>query len=178
MTTEQERLFKEDPIISLALELNVSDIKLVGGAVIDIIEGRKVKDYDFLNFSPHDAKQLGFKYSHDSKTATTYINDKSANLISGDFTIQALKTDINDFDFKISQSTLSWGYQQKLNLLLDEDSFKSKVLIPAEKSWTEKKNALNSLRRIVHWKNKGYTINDVTYLSLLGVVNITNDISS
>jgi len=178
MTTEQERLFKADPIVNLALELNVNDIKLVGGAVIDIIEGRKVKDYDFLNFSPHDAKKLGFKYSHDSKTATTYINDKSANLIAGDFTIQALKTDINDFDFKISQSTLSWSYQQKLNLLLDEDSFNNKVLIPAQKSWTEKKNALNSLRRIVHWKNKGYTINDITYLSLLSVVGKGNNHNS
>lgn len=178
MTTEQERLFKEDPIISLALELNVGDIKLVGGAVIDIIEGRKVKDYDFLNFSLHDAKKLGFKYSHDSKTATTYINDKNANLIKGDFTIQALKTDINDFDFKISQATLSWSYQQKLNLILDESSFNNKVLIPCEKAWTERKNALNSLRRIPHWKSKGYTINDVTYLSLLSIVGKGNNYNS
>lgn len=162
MTTEQEELFKADPIISLALEQNVRSVNLVGGAVIDIIEGRKVKDYDFLNFSPHDAKKLGFKYSHDSKTATTYIK--------GGLTIQILKTDINDFDFKISQAELTWNYHKKLSLILDETSFENKMLIPTEKAWTERKNALNSLRRVPHWKNKGYTINDTTYLSLLSVV--------
>lgn len=170
MTTEQEKLFKADPIISLALELNVENIKLVGGAVIDIIEGRKIKDYNFLQFSPHDAEKLGFKYSHDSKTATTYVKEG--------FTIQALKTDINDFDFKISQATLYLTYDKKISLILDENSFNDKLLIPAQKSWTEKKNALNSLRRIPHWRNKGYTINDITYLSLLSVVGRGNNYNS
>ena len=178
MTVEQEKLFKADPIISLALELDVSNIELVGGAVVDILEGRKVKDYDFLNFSSHDAKKLGFKYSHDSKTATTYINDESANLLKGNFTIQALKTDSNDFDFKISQSQLYFNYQKNLSLIIDEISFDNKLLIPANKSWLEKKNALNSLRRIVHWKNKGYTINDITYLSLLSIVGKNNNYNS
>ena len=170
MTTEQEKLFKADPIISLALELDVINIKLVGGAVVDILEGRKVKDYDFLKFSSHDAKKLGFKYSHDSKTATTYLKDG--------LVIQALKTDSNDFDFKISQSQLSFNYKKNLSLNIDEISFDNKLLIPVNKSWLEKKNALNSLRRIVHWKNKGYTINDVTYLSLLSIVGKSNNYNS
>jgi hypothetical protein len=170
MTPEQEELFRKDPIISLALEQNVININLVGGAVIDILEGRKVKDYDFFNLTSVGAEKLGFKYSHDSKTATTYIKDN--------FTIQVLKVDINDFDFKISMAKLSWNYQKKLSLDLDETSFNNKTLIPPQKAWTEKKNALNSLRRIPHWQNKGYEINDVTYLSLLSVVGKGNNYNS
>lgn len=162
MTPEQEELFKADPIISLALEQNITSVKLVGGAVIDILENRKPKDYDFFSLSLSEANKLGFTYSHDTKTATTYVK--------GDLTIQSLKTDISDFDFKVSQATLTWNYQKKLTLILDETSFTNKVLIPAEKSWTERKNALNSLKRIPHWKKKGYTISDETYLSLLNVV--------
>jgi hypothetical protein len=170
MTPEQEELFRKDPIISLALEQNICNINLVGGAVIDILEGRKVKDYDFTQIYSSDIVKLGFKYSHDSKTATTYVKDG--------FTIQLLKTDINDFDFKISQANLSWNYQKIFSLVLDETSFNNKTLIPPQKAWTEKKNALNSLRRIPHWKNKGYTINDVTYLSLLSVVGRGNNYNS
>jgi len=170
MTEEQEKLFKADPIISLALELNVTNIKLVGGAVVDILEGRKPKDYDFFSLTLPEATKLGFTYSHDSKTATTYTKD--------DLVIQVLKTGIEDFDFKISQSQLSFNYQKKLNLIIDENSFKSKMLIPCEKSWIERKNALNSLRRTLHWRNKGYTINDITYLSLLSVVGKNNNYNS
>jgi hypothetical protein len=170
MTQEQEELFKADPIISLVLENNITSVKLVGGAVVDILEGRKVKDYDFMSLTSLEAEKLGFKYSHDTKTATTYVKD--------DFIIQVLKTDINDFDFKISQSTLSWNYKKEFNLVLDENSFNNKTLIPPNKSWEEKKNALNSLMRIPHWKNKGYTINDTTYLSLLGVVGKGNNYNS
>lgn len=67
---------------------------------------------------------------------------------------------------------------KKLTLILDETSFEKKILIPTEKAWIEKKNALNSLRRIPHWRNKGYTINDTTYLSLLGVIGKSNNINS
>ena len=170
MTEEQEKLFKADPIISLALEKDITNIKLVGGAVVDILEKRKPKDYDFYTLNSEEADKLGFKYSHDSKTATTYVKDE--------LTIQVLKTDVNDFDFKISQATFSLTYQKKLTLTIDKISFENKVLIPCEKVWTEKKNALNSLRRIVHWKNKGYKINDITYLSLLSVVGKGNNYNS
>jgi hypothetical protein len=52
------------------------------------------------------------------------------------------------------------------------------MTIPCEKAWIEHKNALNSLRRLPHWKNKGYSINDITYLSLLGVVGRNSNINS
>lgn len=170
MTQEQENLFKEDPVISLCLEQNINSVKLIGGAVIDILEKREVKDYDFFHLGDNDIIKLGFKYSHDSKTAKTYIKNN--------LTIQVLKTSIDDFDFKISQATLTWNYQKSLILTIDQNSFDNKLLIPCEKAWTEKKNALNSLRRIIHYKNKGYSINDVTYLSLLSVVGKNNNYNS
>lgn len=170
MTLEQEELFKANEVVKLIVENNISNIKLVGGAVLDILNGKTPKDYDFLSITEAQILKLGFKYSHDTKTATTYIKD---NLI-----LQKLKTDINDFDFKISQTTLSWDFSRKMELTVDEVSFENKVLIPCDKCWIEKKNALNSLRRLPHWREKGYKINDITYLSLLGVVGKSNNINS
>lgn len=170
MTTEQEELFKADEVVKLIIDSGLSSIRLVGGAVLDILSGKIPKDYDFLGTTEEQVFKLGFKYSHDTKTATTYIKD---NLI-----LQRLKTDINDFDFKISQTNLFWDYSKKMQLIIDETSFENKVLIPCDRCWTEKKNALNSLRRLPHWREKGYKINDVTYLSLLSIVGKNNNINS
>jgi len=167
MTQEQENLFKEDPLIKVILENNLLNVKLVGGAVLDILNNKKPKDYDFSVFSAEKAKKLGFKYSHDTKTATTYIKD--------DIIIQVLKTNIEDFDFKISQAIFEIGYNKTMKLEVCEISFNNKLLIPCEKAWKEKKNALNSLRRIPHWKAKGYEISNTTYLSLLSVVGKNNN---
>lgn len=170
MTKEQEKLFRADPFIKMVTEITegISSIALTGGAVIDILERRKPKDYDCVG-TLYESK-LGLEYSHETKSAKTFKK--------GDLTIQLLKTDKADFDFKISQARLVINYKKELTLEIDENSFNNKILIPCEKAWTERKNALNSLRRIPHWKNKGYTINDTTYLSLLGVVGKGNNYNS
>jgi hypothetical protein len=171
MTQEQEILFKIDPFVKLLLETEgLGSISIIGGAVIDILEGREVKDYDLIGFSPSQVEKLGLTYSHETKTATTYIKD---SLI-----IQALKTQKEDFDFKISQATLTVDYRKTISLNIDDSSFKNKMLIPCDRCWTEKKNALNSLQRIPHWRKKGYIINDITYLSLLGVAAKNININS
>jgi hypothetical protein len=171
MTQEQEELFRKDPLIKSILKSEgLPTVKLVGGAVIDILENRVPKDYDFeLNYFPKPEK-FGLEYQYETKTAKTFKK--------GDFILQQLKTDKNTFDFKISQASFTIGYKGQLTLELDENSFKNKTLIPTDICWTEKKNALNSLRRIIHWKNKGYTINDTTYLSLLAVVGKGNNYNS
>lgn len=172
MTQEQEKLFREDPLIKLLLESSSpSSIILIGGAVIDILEGRKPKDYDFqLNYFP-DVDKFGLEYQYETKTAKTFKK--------GEFTLQQLKTSPSDFDFKISQATLMIkAHKNELTLTLDKNSFDNKTLIPTDICWGVKKNALNSLRRIIHWKNKGYTINDITYLSLLGVVSKNSNYNS
>jgi len=171
MSQEQEELFRKDPLIKLILETEgLTSIALVGGAVIDILENRVPKDYDFnLNSFPN-VEKLDLEYQYETKTAKTFKK--------GDLILQQLKTDASEFDFKISQSKLTIDYRKNISLTLDENSFKNKTLIPTDICWAEKKNALNSLRRIVHWKNKGYTINDTTYLSLLGVVGKGNNYNS
>ncbi len=170
MTPEQEELFRKDPFIKMVAEVTEvkSSIILIGGAIIDILEGRKPKDYDCVGVLYEN--NLGLEYSHETKSAKTFKK--------GDLVVQLLKTEINDFDFKISQARLTINHRKDLTLEIDKNSFEKKVLIPCEKAWIEKKNALNSLRRIPHWKNKGYAINDVTYLSLLSVVGKGNNYNS
>jgi len=171
MTEEQEKLFRADPLIKILLETEgLNSVKLVGGAVSDILEGRVPKDYDFeFNYFP-DVDKLGLEYQYETKTAKTFKKE--------DLIIQQLKTTIAEFDFKISQSVLSIPNSKKIGLTLDKNSFDNKVLIPTDICWIEKKKALNALRRVVHWRNKGYTISDMTYLSLLSVVAKNNNYNS
>jgi hypothetical protein len=171
MTTEQEELFKADPFIKLVLEtIGISSINLIGGAVIDILEGRTPKDYDTIGGLDLYKNKLGLEFQYETKTAKTYK--------TGDLIIQDLKTQKEDFDFKISQATLKVDYNKKLSLQIDADSFDNKTLLPCERCWTEKSNALKALQRVVHWHKKGYEINDITYLSLLGVVGKNNNVNS
>ncbi len=65
-----------------------SSIKLVGGAIIDILRGKTPKDYDFLDWNDADIKRFvkaGFVYLHETRTATTYkrgdIINKAEQLI-------------------------------------------------------------------------------------------------
>jgi len=173
MTTEQEELFKADPFIKMILESgDYTSVNLVGGAVIDILEKRKPKDYDLVGYiSDTLIKNLGLIYQYETKTAKTFKKEK--------LTIQILKTAKEDFDFKISLANLEIRPNTKrLLLAIDNDSFENKMLIPCEKCWTERKNAMNTLHRIVHWAKKGYKINATTYLSLLGVIAKSNNINS
>jgi len=173
MTTEQEELFKADPFVKAVLELDEnSSIQLIGGAVIDILEKRKPKDYDLIGYvSSTLLKDLGLVYQYETKTAKTYRKEK--------LIVQILKTEKADFDFKISEATLTIHPESKgVTLSIDEQSFKNKMLIPCDKCWSERRNAMNTLHRIVHWAGKGYKINGVTYLSLLGVVGKSTNINS
>lgn len=171
-----KQLLDENDILNnlisfLKLETNYyipSIFALTGGAVIDILEGRKPKDYDFIGHSDSTIKYFiknGFTYQQTTKSAITIKKD--------DLILQFLNTPICKFDFKISQARYYIG---KRNLELDYFSFENKTLIPVD--FEDKRNALNSLRRIIHWKKKGYSINDLTYLSLLNVLAKHKPLSS
>lgn len=134
-----------------------TDLKLVGGAVVDLLDGKKPKDYDFTNTSStyffKALKELGYIWQYETKTASTYKKENSV--------VQILKTDIKDFEFKISQSY--YNLKNK-TLNVDEISFNRKVLIPV--SFDNKGKCINCLKRKIHWEKKGYTMPDETYLSL------------
>ena len=140
-------------------------IQLVGGAVIDILSGKEPKDYDLINYIPsiYDRYliEAGFLFQYETKTARTWIKDK--------IIIQTLKTNLNNFDFTISQSSYDL---REGTLKIDEISYSNKVLIPTPSAFEDKHLARNTLNRIKHWKSKGYKIHYKTLNSLKRVAKI------
>jgi len=136
------------------------DLELVGGAVVDIIDGREPKDYDMIGFN--DAviakfRAYGFVFQSETKTAITY---QKFGLI-----VQFLQKSKEDFDFRISQT--SWSFYHN-KLTFDKESFDGKLLIPT--SFTNKGLLINSLLRIPHWQNKGYNVPLPTYMSMVRAI--------
>lgn len=129
---------------------------LVGGAVIDIIEGRVPKDYDFIGFNELLLPLIlnkGFTFVTETAYAYTYK--------FGEYDVQFLKRTLHSFDFKISQSMFK---TKEKELWLDRPSFENKLLIPV--NFEDHKMLKEALVRIPHWKVKGYEMHDSTYLSI------------
>ena len=130
---------------------------LIGGAVVDIIEGRQPKDYDFMGATDSIKNKFegaGYKFLYNTRTSDTYYKNG--------VTVQFLKTSVEDFDFEIGRSSF---FFKGLALKVDKNSFDNKLLVPI--NFEKRRNVLNSLKRVPHWKKKGYSIDDTTYLSLL-----------
>ena len=154
------------------LNKRYSGIRLRGGAVVDILEGREPKDYDFTNSGSGDIEafvQNGFVFKYKTKSSETYEFEAEGKTT----TVQFLSRNESDFDFTISKSC--YDFKKKITLV-DTDAFNNKILIPI--TFEHVSNALNSLRRIVHWRKKGYKIHDKTYLSLLNVVGQSEEFES
>lgn len=164
-------------------ELKNVDAVLTGGAIVDILEGRVPKDYDFK----YDA------YLRDKLDELAVLKYVSRTAITYDlkgYEIQLLKRDPLDFAFTIEQGE----YNIKTNTLknFDEQSFKTKQLIPTSISENfpksskflevrivnDKVSATESLMRIPHWRRKGYEINDITYSTLIKIATKNNNIET
>lgn len=169
-----KELILQDKVIKELLDYYVekplySTLDLVGGAVIDLLEGRKPKDYDFIgggNAFKKVLEELGYKWAYETKTSSTYKKESIA--------VQILKTKKTEFDFKISQASFSLTKTRKLDV--DELSFNNKVLIPL--SFDNKTMVVNSLKRKIHWEKKGYRMPDETYLSLCNALYKNQSLSS
>lgn len=157
----------KDPLLKLLFEGNYH-YHLVGGAVVDIHEGRTPKDYDFIYF-PQSLLDEKANFVDTSSVADTYKMEVDKKQV----TIQILKTATSDFDFTVSTTYIksidvkinSFGSVRMIGSnLLSDLSYKTKLLIPT--SYKEE-NALNSLLRIPHWRKKGFSITDNTYRHLL-----------
>ena len=130
---------------------------LAGGAVVDILEGRNPKDFDFVNWGKSDLdkfRKAGFKHTYTTKSSITMEKDG--------IIIQFISFELKQFGFKIEQSTYDIV---KEDLTIDEDSFTNKVLIPV--NFDDFQNLRSAVFRIPHWVGKGYHIPDITYLSLM-----------
>ena len=136
--------------------LSYTDIRLVGGAVIDILDGKEPKDYDLIGCNEGILIKNGFIWVTDTANATTMEKDG--------IKVQLLKTKTEDFDFRISTSSVRF-HKGNVYYDLKEYDITNKILIP--QNYKDKKNILNSLSRIPHWRNKGYNISDSSYYSLL-----------
>lgn len=157
-TLRKHRVIRE--LISMAYSAQECP-KLVGGAVVDIVQGRTPKDYDIIDAGQKFRSKLidnGFKYKWETKTAVTLIKDK--------IVVQLLKTKIEDFDFTVSQSYM---YLNTGNCSLKKFEIKNKLLIPT--NYEDKSKILNTLSRIPHWMKKGFRMEEVTYYSLLNGLN-------
>lgn len=132
-------------------------VQLAGGAVVDILEGRKPKDYDLINANKPTVvtafRNAGFEFVSDSRTAVTYKRNNTV--------VQFLKMDFRQFEYTISQARYSFHTNQ---LILDEDAWNNKVLIPTAYN---RYMAENCLSRMPHWEKKGYKLPEVTYQSLV-----------
>lgn len=136
------------------------EFDLIGGAVIDIIEDKVPKDYDF-DISGDDDKLYNFEKLA-TKNGFEFIckTNSAITFKRGTIIIQGLFRKPCYFDFTISQARFSRGK----NLSFDERSFNSKKLIPTDFSF---KKPYNAFLRIPHWRKKGYELPDKTYFSLL-----------
>lgn len=135
-------------------------MELTGGAVIDILMDRTPKDFDFLMI--HESilsrlSDLGFHFISDTSTAMTFSHDKISQRI------QFIKTPVDEFDYTISCSLFNIGHKRLI--AFDHISFNSKILVP--RNWKSKKSMISALKRYPHYINKGFTLPEVTYQSLL-----------
>lgn len=135
---------------------------LTGGAVIDILEGRKPKDYDFIfNTNLDKALSNHGELQYVSNTSVTY---KIHGVI-----VQLLYKSTEDFPYTIEQA--KYNINNKSLIDFCDTSFNNKILIPTilKKSGFISSNftAYDALIRVPHWGKKGYKLPEITYKSLL-----------
>lgn len=140
------------------------NIILTGGAIVDILEDRKPKDYD-LFYKREGGQDLmnvfhetGWTFVSGTKTAITFKKD--------DLVVQILTNGPDYFCYTIEQGKINFSISNP-NFYIDKVSFDTKILIPTNYSFNHKAVAVNALARIYHWYNKGYVLPEKSYLSLL-----------
>ena len=170
---KQSELIKKlenHPILKSFKEICTDNyLKLTGGAIIDIMDGRKPKDYDFIGTSDNHQQMFvdaGYKLYSDTRTAITYKNDG--------ITVQFLKTQVKDFDYTLSQGEFNIKLAKLYNF--DWISYDSRVLRCSDLA--NEKIVYDALMRLPHWYSKGFRVSNVSYKSMLRFVkNPPNDYS-
>lgn len=158
-----EEKLKNDPGVK-ALKAIIEEeklcdsFKLTGGAVIDILEGRRPKDYDVYT-TYNSYSEISRKLGHRADVKLLYTSETSITLlIKSEFVLQLLKGTIGSFNFEIEMSEFSLGSGKLSNF--DYLGYREKRLVINERC-TKKIPKY----RIKHWKKKGYTINPITLKS-------------
>jgi len=151
-----EKILQNTFIKILINDFPDENLELTGGAIIDILDGRKPKDWDFKSLIYSQiVKQFDFLYETEFSISYCYKGE----------IIQFLKDRELPFDFTISNAI--FNLKKKALTNYDGECHDKRHLRP--NAFT-KEASINALRRIPHWQNKGYSINKHTYLSLLSII--------
>jgi len=167
---EYEEIISKHPAIKKLRESALSKVNvklyLTGGAVIDILDGREPKDFDFI-VSNLDC--IDYHFLLDNGFTYDYTTTNSVTFSFGKLKVQLLRVESNKFDFSISTSLYS----------LKDKNFKSfpflaylnKELSFKDRSEYTVVDYMGKLSRIPHWNEKGYKIHNYTYFDLLNKIN-------
>lgn len=134
---------------------------LIGGAIISAMDGTVPKDYDLLwskTTNSHDFVYMSSKgFNLICETSNAYTYEKNGLIF------QFIKSNVNTFDYSISQITFNKGNTHSLSG--DLYNLKNRKLIPV---YTDKiENKFNQLLRLPHYQAKGFTIHPDTFRSLV-----------
>ena len=169
-----ESLIKSNQVVKDLMEFVEKEqwcdsVMLVGGAVIDILDGREPKDYDICigsgNIFEYGYKELirrlantdDFKLTYTSMTAYTF--QFKGNIV------QVLKTTPSDFIFEIEKSR--FGLRSGTFSFFDIIGYESKLLIPNDEQDVIRTKSLRNIKsRVKRWSEKGYKLHPVTYKSI------------
>jgi hypothetical protein len=159
---KQSELIKKlenHPILKSFKEIvGTQNVILTGGAIVDILDGRNPKDYDFIGVNTlHQQKfvDAGYVLYSDTRTAKTFKNNG--------IVVQFLKTKVEEFDYTISQGKFNLS-TQKLSYF-DWVSYDSRTLVCVNLDDT--RNVYDALMRLPHWYAKRFKIVPASYKSML-----------
>ena len=144
---------------------NCDSLFLTGGAVIDILEGRKPKDYDFrleasrgVQDIVDKAVKMGLEFDYTSATAISFRYKGTK--------VQVLHKPLEEFPFTIEASKFSVSSLKFRQF--DMVSFETKKLIPQDSAYDLSTVSRKTFKnRIKKWESKGFTIHPITRKSYL-----------
>lgn len=157
----KEANFFENEVIKTLKELTAgTSLKLTGGAVIDILNGKTPKDFDLVAAYPSNNLEIlcsnGAKFLYSSKTAET-VSYKG-------LLIQLLKTNTIEFDYTINASLI----HLKHNTVdyFDTVSYLSRTLIPTEYAFNTPSKSRECIKRLPKMESKGFSLPKISERSL------------
>lgn len=175
----ETKKFERNLVVSNLRELfEPMQVKLVGGAVLDILNGDRPKDYDLMmigNLPMEEVVQRlvlkGAEFIMESKFAYTFsISDPAFNgIASKKLSIQIIKrTSILEFPFRIQ----GCSFNLKTGKLYIDRDYYLKLLTP--NNFTCKTKALEQLAITPKYISKGYTIKNCVWESVVSVATGSN----
>lgn len=154
-------------------------VTLVGGAVVDILDGREPKDYDICildsNIRQYGYREILKRLRDTDDFSLIYTSATAYTFNFKGYKVQILKTNPSDFMFEIEKS--SFGLKSGKFQYFDIVGFESKMLIPNDELSKIKEHSFIVMKkRLKRWSQKGYKIHRITYKSTKRLLKRNNRI--